>query len=165
MGSILEFCKNEYFSLGLLILNLLILLIFIINVISLNKTKKIYKTLIKKLGKSNNIEEILQEYLKKVEKVEGDNKNIKVYCENLNKEISKCIKKVGIVRYSAFKDMGSDLSFALALLDEKNDGIVLNGIYSVENSNIYAKPVQNGKSKYTISEEEEKAINIAMQQN
>ena len=57
---------------------------------------------------------------------------------------------------------GSDLSFALALLDEKNNGVVLNGIYSREMSNIYAKPVENGKSKYTISEEENLAIEKAI---
>ncbi len=71
-------------------------------------------------------------------------------------------EKVGIVRYNAFQDTGSDLSFALALLDEKNNGVVLNGIYSREMSNIYAKPVENGKSKYTISEEENLAIEKAI---
>ena len=76
--------------------------------------------------------------------------------------MTKCIQKVGIVRYNAFKDTGSDLSFALALLDENNDGVVLNGIYSREMSNIYAKPVKNGKSSYTISEEEQQAINDAI---
>ena len=74
----------------------------------------------------------------------------------------KCIQKIGIVRYSAFKDTGSDLSFALALLDENNDGVVLNGIYSREMSNIYAKPIQNGKSTYTVSEEETQAISKAI---
>lgn len=163
MEAILNICKNEYFSLGLLILNILLILIFFISTKALNKSKKAYKTLIKKLGKANNIEELLCNYLQKVEQVETNNENIKIYCENINKELNKCIQKVGIVRYSAFKDVGSDLSFALALLDEENSGIVLNGIYSVENSNIYAKPIEKGKSKYTISEEEQKAIDKAIQ--
>lgn len=163
METILQFCKNEYFGLSLLIINIIMLIIFIINIVFTNKTKKIYKTLIKKIGKSNNIEDMLQEYLKKVEDVEKENKELKICSQDLSNEINKCIKKVGIVRYSAFKDMGSDLSFAVALLDENNNGIVFNGIYSVENSNIYAKPIVNGKSKYTISEEEQKAIEIAIQ--
>lgn len=163
MEAILNICKNEYFSLGLLILNILLILIFLINAKAMNKSKKAYKTLIKKLGKTNNIEELLCDYFEKVEEVEKSNENIKVYCENIDKEMNKCIQKVGIIRYSAFKDVGSDLSFALALLDENNNGVVLNGIYSVENSNIYAKPVEKGKSKYTISEEEQKAIDIAIQ--
>lgn len=163
MEAVLEFCKSEYSVFGILAINAIILLVFIINTNSTNKLKKTYKTLIKRLGNSNNIEEMLNIYLEKVENVEKENKDMKVHYEELDKSVSKCIKKIGIVRYSAFKDMGSDLSFAVALLDDNNNGIVLNGIYSVENSNIYAKPIENGKSKYTISEEEQKAIDIALQ--
>ena len=70
-----------------------------------------------------------------------------------------------MVRYSAFKDTGSDLSFAVAMLDENNDGVVFNGIYSREMSNIYAKPVKNGVSEYTLSEEEKEAIRRAIEMN
>ena len=70
--------------------------------------------------------------------------------------MKKSIQKVGIIRYNAYKDTGSDLSFTLALLDENNNGVVLNGIYSREMSNIYAKPIENGKSTYTLSDEEQK---------
>ena len=48
------------------------------------------------------------------------------------------------------------------MLDDKNNGVVLNGIYSREMSNIYAKPVENGKSNYTLSEEEKMAIDKAI---
>ena len=71
-------------------------------------------------------------------------------------------KKYGIYRYNAYKDTGSDLSFTLALLNEKNDGVVLNGIYSRDMSNIYAKPVKNGNSTYKMTEEEKEAINRAI---
>lgn len=71
-------------------------------------------------------------------------------------------KEYGIYRYNAYKDTGSDLSFTLALLDEKNNGVVLNGIYSRDMSNIYAKPVQNGESSYKITEEENEAIKMAI---
>ena len=84
------------------------------------------------------------------------------FCKNIDEDLSKCIQKIGIVRYSAFKDTGSDLSFAVALLDENNNGVVFNGIYSREMSNIYAKPVENGNSKYTLSNEETEAIEKAV---
>ena len=71
-------------------------------------------------------------------------------------------KKCGIYKYNAYKDTGSDLSFTLALLNEDNDGVVLNGIYSRDMSNIYAKPVKGGKSPYKITEEEKKAIDRAI---
>lgn len=162
METILEFCRNEYFTLGILNLNIIILIIFTTNNILTRKTRKTYKSLIEKLSNKNNIEELLNENLKQIEEIKDENRKIKIYYDNINRELSKTIKKIGIVRYSAFKDMGSDLSFALALLDDRNNGVVLNGIYSIENSNIYAKSVENGESKYTLSEEEKAAINIAM---
>ena len=134
----------------------------LINNIKLNKK---YKNFIKKLGNGKDIEEDLENYMYRVERVEKQNTKIVKDCENLKKDLSKCIQKVGIVRYNAFKDTGSDLSFALALLDENNDGVVFNGIYSREMSNIYAKPVENGKSSYTLSEEEKEAISKAIEED
>ena len=98
----------------------------------------------------------------RVERVEKQNAEILTGMKTLEEDLTKCIQKVGMVRYNAFKDTGSDLSFALALLDDKNNGVVLNGIYSREMSNIYAKPVQNGVSSYTVSEEEKQAIEKAV---
>ena len=98
----------------------------------------------------------------KVDKVEKQNAEILGNSSELSNELEKCIQKIGIIRYNAFKDTGSDLSFALAMLDDKNNGVVLNGIYSREMSNIYAKPVENGKSSYTLSEEEKMAIDKAI---
>jgi len=116
----------------------------------------------RKVGNGKNIEEDLENYMYKVSNVEKQNAEIYNQIKNINQDLTKCIQKVGIVRYTAFKDTGSDLSFALALLDENNDGVVLNGIYSREMSNIYAKPVEKGKSAYTISEEEQQAIQKAI---
>ena len=82
--------------------------------------------------------------------------------KRLDKDISLCIKKIGMVRYSAFKDTGSDLSFALALLNDNNDGVLLNGIYSREMSNIYAKQVNQGKTNVKLSDEEKQALEIAI---
>ena len=70
---------------------------------------------------------------------------------------------MGLIRYNAFKDVGSDLSFALALLDRNNDGIVLNGLFGSDSSNIFAKPIKEGKSKYQLSQEEIEAIELAEQ--
>ena len=71
--------------------------------------------------------------------------------------------KTGIVRYNAYNDAGNDLSFAVALLDDKNNGLVFNGIYSREMSNIYAKPIVGGKCKYNMTKEENEALNKAIE--
>ena len=80
----------------------------------------------------------------------------------MDNQISSCIQKIGLVRYNAFKDTGSDLSFTLAILNEENTGVVLNGIYGRDMSNIYAKSVEKGQSKNILSEEEKEAISKAI---
>lgn len=152
---------NTFIILLVLIFVLLILVItFMCKTIYLDKK---YKKFMKKLGESENLEEDLENYMYKVERVEKQNAEILGQLGGLDKDLEGCIQKVGIVRYSAFQDTGSDLSFSLALLDEKNNGVVMNGIYSREMSNIYAKPVEAGNSSYTLSEEEQQAIKKAME--
>ena len=105
---------------------------------------------------------MLKEYINSVEKVQKENKEINEYCKDIDENMSKCLQKVGMVRYNAFQDTGSDLSFALAILDENDNGVVLNGIYSREMSNIYAKTIINGESQNTLSKEEKEAIEKAI---
>ena len=162
MENILEILKTDTFLLILTGIVLLLIIGFIIVIAKFSSINKKYKTLMNKLGNGNNIDEALEKYMDRVSSVEKQNAEIMQYVTNLDKDMEKCIQKIGIVRYSAFKDTGSDLSFALAMLDENNDGVVFNGIYSREMSNIYAKPVEKGKSNYTISEEEQEAIDKAM---
>ncbi len=162
MDSIIQIIKSDNFLISTVIINIFLLLLVIINFIKTAKLNKKYEIFIKKIGNGKNIEEDLSTYMKKVIDVEEENKQIKKYCKNLKEQVEGCTQKIGIVRYSAFKDTGSDLSFALAMLDEKNDGVILNGIYSREMSNIYAKPIKNGQSQYTLSQEEQDAINKAI---
>ena len=115
----INFLKTETFLIIIAGLNILLLILYISNLFKLKKINKNYKTFMKKLGNGNNIEEILKKYIQKVEEVDATNKEIMEYCNRLEKDISLCVKKIGMVRYSAFKDTGSDLSFALALLNEK----------------------------------------------
>lgn len=165
MQEILEFLKTDSYLFILSIITIILLIGFIAVLISNIKLNNRYKKFMSKLGNSKNLEEDLENFMYKVDRVEKQNAEITNFCKNLDEDISKCIQKVGIVRYSAFKDTGSDLSFAIALLDEKNNGIVFNGIYSREMSNIYAKPVESGNSKYTLSNEEVEAIEKAVNSN
>ena len=163
MENIITTISTDKFLIAILILFVLLLIGFIVMIFKFSSLNKRYQNFMKKLGEGKDIQESLETYMYRVEKVERQNAEILDFCQNIEEDVSSCIQKIGIVRYSAFKDTGSDLSFALALLDETNSGVVLNGIYSREMSNIYAKPVENGKSNYTISEEEQQAIEKAIQ--
>ena len=156
--------KSETFLIAVAVINVLLLVLYICNQIKLRKINKNYKTFMKKLGNGNNIDDMLKKYIDRVEEINEENEEIMKYCKRLDKDISLCIRKIGIVRYSAFKDTGSDLSFALALLNDVNDGVLLNGIYSREMSNIYAKQVNAGKTSTKLTEEEKQALEIALNQ-
>lgn len=161
MEKILEFMRTDNFLLILVILIIILIITCIISLIQFNKLSKRYKNFIKKMSNGSNFEETLNIFMNRVNTVAQENEEIIEYCKKLDNNITKCIKKVGIVRYNAFKDTGSDLSFALALLNDDNTGVVLNGIYSRDMSNIYAKPINKGKSPYVLSEEEIEAISKA----
>lgn len=162
MESLMEIIKTDTFLLMLVGIMILLLIGFVIILVKFSKLNKKYKNFMQKLGNGKNVEEDLENYMYRVDRVEKQNTEIFSQIKNLENDLTKCIQKVGIVRYNAFQDTGSDLSFTLALLDENNNGVILNGIYSREMSNIYAKPVENGKSTYTLSEEETQAIEKAM---
>ena len=162
MENIMALLKTDNFLIIFAILLIVLLISYVVLIIKTSNLNKRYKQFMKKLGNGKNIEEDLENYMYRVEKVERQNSELHLICKEMGNQLSGCVQKIGIVRYNAFKDTGSDLSFAIALLDEDNTGVVMNGIYSREMSNIYAKPVEKGKSPYTISEEEKLAIDKAI---
>ena len=79
----------------------------------------------------------------------------------LGSKLARCLQRLGVVRYNAFEDVGSDLSFAIALLDSGSNGVVISSLYGREESRVFAKPVVAGDSPYPLSEEEREAIRRA----
>ncbi len=162
MENVTQILQSEIFLLVLVAIVMILLIGFLVLLIKFSSLRKKYKKFMEKLGNGKNLEEDLETYMYRVDKVERQNAEISNQMQDMEKNLVKSIKKVGIIRYNAFKDVGSDLSFALALLDDQNNGVVLNGIYAREMSNIYAKPIENGKSNYVLSEEESQAIQKAI---
>ena len=152
---------TPYILCGLMIIILLLFIIVIVLIKDINKLEAKYRRLMKGTS-SKNLEEMLVEKIDSIE----DNKKIAEdaleECKKLDKKIQKCVQKVSIVRYKAFENVGSDLSFSIALLDNDNDGIILTGIYGRQDSTTYAKPVDKGISRYDLSEEELYVLNEAM---
>jgi hypothetical protein len=81
--------------------------------------------------------------------------------KNLKEESNFAVQKVGIVRFNPFSGVGSDQSFSLALLDKKDNGLVITGLFSREGNRVYAKPIRNSQSEYLLSQEEKNAIERA----
>jgi hypothetical protein len=106
--------------------------------------------------------EVLVAQIKKLEDQGKDIEKIFGEIEKINKILETCFQKVGVIRYNPFKDVGGDQSFSIALLDAKNNGFVISGLYTREGNRIFAKPVENGQSKYLLSGEEKEAIKKAI---
>lgn len=148
-----------------LIVSVVAVIILFAVVIYLNKRlaklEKRYQELIVNV-KGESLEDLLLNRLNNVDEVKKDMTELSTRYAEMRHKLSSCVQKVGIVRYNAFEDMGSDLSFAISLLDERNNGVIFSSIYGREDSRCYAKPIVEGKSEYNLSKEEEKIIANSM---
>lgn len=150
-----------YVVIGLVVIIIILLILIAVIFSSLNSLEKRYRKLMR--GANNqNLEEIINGYMDKVDKSMQISENTKKLMLDHEKKIQGCVQKVSIVRYKAFEDVGSDLSFSVAILDGNNDGVIITGIYGRNDSTTYAKPIDKGISRYDLSEEEITVLKEAM---
>jgi hypothetical protein len=76
-------------------------------------------------------------------------------------ELSYAITRVGMVRFNPFMDTGADLSFSMALLNQRANGVVLTGLWGRDEVRVYAKQIEDGKSAHVLSQEERQAMELA----
>ena len=150
-----------YVLIGMLVLIIILLVLIIIQFSKLNKLQKKYA----KFMKGKDAKSLEQE----IEGLYDDNDYIKQEAEKYRKDIKDiqkrmeyCYQKLGIVKYDAFSQMGGQLSFCLALLNEKDDGFILNSVQSSEGCYTYTKEVKKGECAITLGEEEKKALDQAI---
>ena len=93
----------------------------------------------------------LKEVFNRIQKIEGINE--------------KTFQKSGVVRFNPFSEIGGNQSFAIDLLDDKNNGFVLSSLFIKEGNRVYAKQIKNGKSDHLLSNEEKEAIARAIAEN
>ena len=93
------------------------------------------------------------------EQVEANRKDIRT----LYKRMQSVYQKMGLVKYDAFNQMGGKLSFCLAMLDENNNGFVMNSVHSSDGCYSYTKEIKGGESSLALGKEEEEALNRALE--
>ena len=153
-------------GLGIIILVLAVILLIslvlnIINMCTIRKLNKKYQKFMNGKEAKSLEDEIVglfedNKFLKA--SIDKNKKDIRT----LYKKLESTIQKVGIVKYDAFKEMGGKLSFTLALLDENNNGFLMNSVHSSDGCYSYTKRVKNGDSEIALSNEEKVAIERAM---
>lgn len=136
---------------------LLVLILAIVALAKLSGMKKRYKKLI---GNSavENVDELLLFMQESIQALQEENKQQADALNGIRSRMRTMKSNVAMKRYNAFSQQGSDLSFSIAITDENQNGLVLTGIHNREESYLYAKPVEQGTSNYTLTPEEKEII-------
>lgn len=150
----------QYIIVSITVMIFLALIIFINLNMKLSKMNKRYRKLMTGM-EGHNLEQLLVGHIEEVRQAMKKVNALEDSYKSLDKISYNCIQKVGIVRFNAFEDTGSDLSFAVAMLDRENNGVVLSNIFGRNESRTYAKPINGGQSQYFLTDEEKEALDIA----
>lgn len=111
---------------------------------------------------SKGLKSILESLLKEASLARSEINNIKDYASKIQKDGLFHIQKIGLVRFNPFKDTGGDQSFILSLIDGRDTGVIISGLYSRSGTRWYAKKVTEGKGvDHELSDEEKKALKEA----
>lgn len=150
-----------YIIIGFAILLLVLIILVIVQLRNYSKLNKKYKKFMQGKDARSLEKDIIglyedNKFLKTV--TDKNKKDIRTLYKNMESAYQKC----GIVKYDAFQQMGGKLSFSLALLNEKNDGFIINSVHSTDGCYSYTKIVKDGSCSISLGEEEKKALDIAM---
>ena len=98
-----------------------------------------------------------------IERLTVENERLKAVDARHRGILEETVRHVGVVRFDAFREVGGRLSFAVAFLNERGDGVVITSINGRSDSRVYAKPIVERRSEFALSEEEEESIRQAYQ--
>ena len=145
----------------LLILVLLILVVY--TMVRLSTMRARYREMMRG-SETEDIEGMLIQHIHEVEQVAATNAHILEENELIRQFLRKTLVRTAMVRFRAFEDMGGDLSYAVAMLDANNDGVIFSSIFARADSRSYIKPIKNGSSEYSLTDEEKGVLREAMAQ-
>ena len=141
---------------GLAVL-VLVLLVMLINVKGkLNTLQKKYDFFTQ--GESTDIDTLLTNTLVELRKAKEDLAALTEKHKALREQVKGCLQTVKLERYDAFDAMGGKMSYSLLLSDENKNGVILTSVYGRDESRCYAKDLKEGKSEYTLAEEEKELL-------
>lgn len=154
--------EADYIFLGFAAAIALLLILVIIQFVRLSGLKKRLNAFME--GKdAKSLETEIGERFADIEKLKSDQIKCDENIKNIFNTLKFTFQKMAVVRYDAFREAGGKQSFVVALLDEKNDGIILNCVYSSrQGTYVYLREIKEGKPLIELTEEETDALNTAL---
>lgn len=148
--------------LGIMLLLIIILIIVVVNInMKYNRLKASYYAFMR--GKdAKTMEESILEHFDDLDELAEYSAESRQEINDLAVDNLNNLRKIGIVKYDAFNEMGGSLSFALTLLDGNNNGCIINSMHSLEGCYNYIKEIVKGESYIELSEEEAESLNRAI---
>ena len=151
---------------GIIIIILLVLTIFLLvksasSSMRLSRLERKYKTFMKG-SEAQSLEKIFVRKFAQIDKLYEAKEDHEHDILFIKKNLEKMFSKYGVEKYDAFDDVGGKLSFALALLDKDNTGLILNAVHSRDNCFLYLKEIVKGESYVMLSQEEVEALRKAV---
>ncbi|OGI63909.1 hypothetical protein A2914_02195 [Candidatus Nomurabacteria bacterium RIFCSPLOWO2_01_FULL_41_21] len=111
--------------------------------------------------KAKDLEDTITLLEENITKLNSAKENIETELNLVNQKLKKSIRGLETIRFNPFPDQGSNQSFAIGILNEEKDGVVLSSLYSRERMSVFAKPIKAGKSEYELTIEEKEALKKA----
>ena len=112
--------------------------------------------------KARNLEEMIVLVGKKINKIEETEDKIDKHLVTIDERLSKSIRNVETLRFNPFVDAGSNQSFAIALMNDEGNGVILSSLYARDRMSVFAKPIIKGKSEFELSSEEKEVLSKAI---
>jgi len=151
----------SYVFIAMFVIIIVLIVMVIMLFVNLNKLKKTYR----KFMTGKNVKSLESEIVKLFE----DNKSMRDQIndnrrdiKDIYRQLRKVYQKAAIVRYDAFKEMGGKLSFCLAMLNQDNDGFILNSVHSSAGCYSYLKEIRGARCEIDLGAEEQKALDEAL---
>lgn len=143
---------NYVYIIGIAIALLLAIWILMIEL----RLKKLFRG-----TKAKDIESVIASLRDELEKLKISQGETEKYLETVERRLKNSIQNVNTIRFNPFAESGPNQSFTISFLNEHGDGVVISSLYSREKVSVYAKPIKNYQSEFTLSDEEKKAIETA----
>ncbi|MCD8082905.1 MAG: DUF4446 family protein [Clostridiales bacterium] len=143
------------------VITLILLVVVIIGAVQMRRLYRRYDLFMR--GKdAETLEDIIIGQMDELTDLRAQDRANKDSIRVANKNSRASFQKFGIVKYNAFKGMGGNLSFALALLDYTNTGFIINSVHSREGCYLYLKEIDRGETEIALGAEEKEALEQAL---